>query len=66
MYMLNEYAIQVTDQAKDSGEIFDFVMNVIKNLDPSDYIYFLENGELMERKLEHPKTEKKQMPSGNK
>ena len=38
----------------------------IKNLDPSDYIYFLENGELMERKLECPKTEKKQMPSGNK
>ena len=64
--MLNEYAIQVTDEEKDSGEIFDFVMDVIKNLDPSDYIYFLENGELMERKLECPKTEKKQMPSGNK
>ena len=66
MNVLNEYPIQVTAQVKDSSEMFDLVMNVIKNLDPSDYIHFLENGELMTRKLEHPKTETRQMYSSNK
>ena len=66
MYVLKKYAIQVTAQVKDSSEMFDLVMNVIKNLDPSDYIHFLENGELTTRKLEHSKTETKQTRSGNK
>ena len=66
MNVLNKYPIQVTAQVKDSSEMFDLVMNVIKNLDPSDYIHFLENGELMTRKLEHSKTETKQTHSGNK
>lgn len=54
MHVLNEFAIQVTGTVKNSCEIFHLVI-IIKNL---DHIHFLVNGELMERKLPCPKTER--------
>ena len=45
-------------------DVFDWIIDVIINLDPSDYIHFIKTGETLKMKVQLPKTEKKQMPPG--
>ena len=59
-------AIQVVcKDDRHNDDVFDWVIDVIMNLDPSDYICFIKTGEVMKKKVQLPKTEKKEMRTGN-
>ena len=64
---LKLYIIQVAadHEVAVPDDVFDWIIDVIINIDPSDYIHFIKTGETLKKKVQLPKTEKKQMPAGN-
>lgn len=64
--MLKICTIQVFPKEDHHNHAFDWVIDVIMNLDPSNYIHFIKSGEIINKKAQLPKADKKQMPTSNK
>lgn len=47
-------------------DVFDWIIDIIMSLDPSNYIHFIKTGETIKKKVQLPKTETKQISAGNK